>query len=88
VCIGRDAQGVYAMTLTCTHEGCDMGTEGSVSASGVVCDCHGSRFDVDGAVTQGPATSALQHFAVTVDAAGALTIDGATTVASSVRLTV
>jgi cytochrome b6-f complex iron-sulfur subunit len=86
VCIGRDAQGVYAMTLTCTHEGCDMGTQGSVSSSGIVCDCHGSKFDVDGNVTQGPATTALQHYAVTADATGTLTIHGDQSVASSVRL--
>src|SRR5579863_8330679 len=36
LCIGRDAGGIYAMTLTCTHAGCDMGVRGSVSPQGIV----------------------------------------------------
>ena len=45
VCIGRDTADIYAMTLTCTHAGCDMDRSGTVSARGLVCGCHGSRFD-------------------------------------------
>ena len=86
--IARDAQGVYAMTLVCTHAGCDISTQGSVSASGIVCDCHGSRFDVDGNVVAGPASSPLQHYQVSADAGGNLTIDGNVPVASSARLAV
>jgi Rieske Fe-S protein len=85
VAVGRDAGGLYAMTLTCTHAGCNMAMQGNVSASGVVCNCHGSRFNVTGAVTQGPAQDPLTHFAVTVDASGTITVHGDQTVASSVR---
>lgn len=88
VCIGRDANGVYAMTLTCTHAGCDIGTEGSVSPQGLFCGCHGSAFDANGAVVRGPATQPLDHFAVTVDSSGDLTIHGGQTVAASQRLSV
>jgi len=35
--VGRDAKGLYAMTLTCTHAGCNMAVDGDVSASGIVC---------------------------------------------------
>ncbi len=87
-CIGRDADGVYAMTLTCTHQSCNMATQGSVSSSGVSCSCHGSRFDVDGNVTRGPAVSALSHLAVTADASGKLTVHSGTVVAEAVRLKV
>ncbi len=86
VAIGRDADGVYAMTLICTHVGCDMGVDGSVSFDGVVCDCHGSRFDANGAVTRGPANDPLEHFAVLVDEAGELTIDADAVVAAATRL--
>ena len=86
--IGRDAQGVYAMTLICTHQGCDISQQGSVGASGIVCDCHGSRFDANGDVTLGPAQSPLQHFQVTADASGNLTIDGNVPVSASTRLAV
>lgn len=83
--VGRDAGGLYAMTLTCTHAGCNMATNGYVSASGVVCSCHGSRFNATGGVTQGPAQDPLAHFAVTVDASGTITVHGDQTVAASVR---
>jgi nitrite reductase/ring-hydroxylating ferredoxin subunit len=88
VCIARDEAGVYAMTLICTHESCDMTTDGTVSASRIVCRCHGSVFDPNGAVVHGPARSALEHFAVTADAAGNLTIHGGTVVGADVRLAV
>ena len=86
--IGRDQNGVYALTLVCTHEGCDMSTQGTVGSSGILCDCHGSRFDVDGNVLLGPASSPLQHYLVTADAQGNLTIDGNSPVAASTRLAI
>ena len=88
VCIGRDTRGVYAMTLTCTHAGCDIGEMGTVSPQGLVCGCHGSRFDANGNVVSGPAPSALDHFAVTVDSSGNLTIQGGQVADASQRLAV
>lgn len=86
--IGRDGSGVYALTLVCTHEGCDMSTDGTVSSTGIFCACHGSQFDVDGNVLRGPANSPLQHYEVTADAQGNLTIDGNAPVPASTRLAV
>jgi nitrite reductase/ring-hydroxylating ferredoxin subunit len=83
--IGRDSGGVYAMSLICTHASCDMSSQGSVSASGVRCFCHGSSFDVDGNVTGGPARGPLVHYEVTVDAAGEITINGDVTVTETTR---
>ncbi|HEX8791119.1 MAG TPA: Rieske (2Fe-2S) protein [Polyangiaceae bacterium] len=88
VCIGRDSGGVYAMTLTCTHAGCDIGTQGDVSPSGLLCGCHGSRFDANGNVVSGPAPSPLEHFAVSADQAGNLTIHGGQVVDAGQRLAV
>jgi nitrite reductase/ring-hydroxylating ferredoxin subunit len=89
IAVGRDAGGVYAMTLICPHEDCDMGgSDGSVSASGVTCNCHGSRFDVTGVVLQGPARTDLVHYGVTITAAGAITVDTSATVDASVRTAV
>lgn len=88
VCIGRDSNGVYAMTLTCTHMGCNMAVRGNVSPSGIYCACHGSRFSANGKVLSGPANASLQHFAVSADSAGNLTIHGNTDVSSSTRLKV
>ena len=88
VALGRDSGGLYAMTLVCTHAACDMETQGSVSVSGVTCSCHGSRFDANGDVVVGPASSPLEHFEVTVDASGAITINADTVVDASTRTAV
>ena len=86
VCIGRDPKGIYAMTLICTHQGCDIGQDGSISPSGLYCRCHGSQFDADGNVVRGPAPSPLAHFAVSADAAGNLTVNTDAEVDPSTRL--
>jgi Rieske Fe-S protein len=88
VCIGRDAKGLYAMTLICTHQGCDMGQQGSVSAQGLFCGCHGSEFDADGNVLRGPASAPLAHFAVSADASGTVTVHTGTEVDPSTRLVI
>jgi Rieske Fe-S protein len=82
--LGRDSQGLYAMTITCPHQGCDVSPSGSV----LECPCHGSRFDSNGNVLQGPANTGLVHFAVSVDAAGSITVSGGMQVASSARTAV
>ncbi|HTQ03668.1 MAG TPA: Rieske (2Fe-2S) protein [Polyangiaceae bacterium] len=86
--IGRDAGGLYAMTSTCTHAGCDMAVDGNVTSSGVLCGCHGSRFDANGDVVSGPANAPLAHFAVAIDAAGNVTVDGGSKVSASTRTAV
>ena len=88
VAIGRDDGGVYAMTLVCTHAGCDMSSQGSVSFQGVTCNCHGSRFSATGSVTQGPANAPLDHFRVDVDSAGEMTIQADAVVDASARTAV
>ena len=85
VAIGRDSNGVYALTLTCTHEGCNMAVEGTVDFNGVRCACHGARFSANGAVRAGPAPDALVHFAVDIDMAGEMTIRGDQRVDAAVR---
>ncbi len=86
--LGRDDTGLYAMTSTCTHEGCDMIHDGTINDSGASCNCHGSRFDVNGKPIAGPAGATLQHFAVSIDAAGAITVHGGTEVDATVRTAV
>ena len=88
VMIGRDAGGLYAMTITCTHQGCDVEPTGSGSSVRVRCPCHGSAFDRNGAVTHGPANAPLAHFAVEVDASGNVTIRGDKQVGADVRTAV
>ncbi len=90
VAIGRDSGGIYALTLVCTHQGCDIAASpgGQVSFSGIHCGCHGSQFNNQGAVLLAPATRNLDHLAVTADSSGALTIHGQQIVAATDRLVV
>jgi Rieske Fe-S protein len=85
VVIARDSQGVYAMSAICTHAGCFLEDSTGTIAAGLDCPCHGSTFDGNGAVTGGPARSALQHYLVTIDAVGAITADGSQPVDTDVR---
>jgi nitrite reductase/ring-hydroxylating ferredoxin subunit len=86
VAIGRDAGGVYAMTLICTHQQCDMSSGfGIITSTSVTCRCHGSSFDANGNVVNGPARSPLEHFEVTIDAAGEITVNADATVPESTR---
>ena len=49
-----------AFSLTCTHLGCTVEEDGE----GFACPCHGSRFDKDGAVLEGPAKEPLRQLRV------------------------
>lgn len=60
VALFRDAEGVYAVSLTCTHLGCIVKSQ----ADGFECPCHGSRFALDGTVRKGPAPRALAWYQV------------------------
>lgn len=54
----RDERGeLHAVSLRCTHLGCLLRFNGAESSWD--CSCHGSRFDVDGTVLEGPAAKPL-----------------------------
>ncbi len=57
--------GFSALSLVCTHLGCTV----EQNAEGFACPCHDSRFNVDGAVTHGPASKHLAslHIEITED---------------------
>lgn len=86
--VARDAKGVYAMTTTCTHQACDLARQGRISQDRISCGCHGSVFDANGGVVNGPASEPLQHFGVSADAQGNLTVHGGQEVGADVRLAV
>jgi Rieske Fe-S protein len=88
VLIGRDANGLYALTAICTHQQCNMDAApmGTISATGIMCVCHGSRFSTTGAVLMGPATQALRAFALAVGCDGFLYADTKTIVPATQRL--
>lgn len=94
ILLGRDAGGIYAMTSLCTHLGCDLTEAGGLIAadfSQIECSSpcgHGSQFNRDGAVAQGPAGAPLRHWKVTVADDGAILVEIGTEVAVDERAAV
>jgi cytochrome b6-f complex iron-sulfur subunit len=85
VVVGRDANGVYAMSAVCTHAGCLLDDGAQTIAAGLSCPCHNSTFDGSGSVTRGPANTPLQHYAVTIATDGSITVDGSQPVSADTR---
>jgi len=52
-----------AFSTACPHQGCSVA---SVEGAEIVCPCHGSRFDLTGAVLTGPAETGLTSMPVSV----------------------
>ena len=69
----RDAQGMRALSATCTHLGCTVRAD--AESGGFVCPCHGSRYDAQGNVLGGPAPRALSFMQVEQDRRGRLVVD-------------
>jgi glycine/D-amino acid oxidase-like deaminating enzyme/nitrite reductase/ring-hydroxylating ferredoxin subunit len=60
VAVYRDEEGnLHALTARCTHLGCLVSFNSAERAW--ECPCHGSRFDTEGKVLQGPATRPLEQ---------------------------
>ena len=66
--LGRDA--FAALSPICTHLGCTVEIQGSR----IVCPCHGSTYDREGRVLQGPAERALTRYSTSIED-GVLVID-------------
>lgn len=66
----RDAEGLYAISATCTHLGCTVAR----APSGFECPCHGSKFSDRGDVSAGPAPRALPWLQVGRAADGQLVV--------------
>jgi len=67
IIIYRSAAGKFdAHSMQCTHAGCEID---SPNAGGTMsCPCHGSQFNVQGTVLQGPAGQNLASYATVFDA--------------------
>ncbi|MGE5326013.1 MAG: ubiquinol-cytochrome c reductase iron-sulfur subunit [Deltaproteobacteria bacterium] len=65
--------GFFAETAVCTHLGCI--TQWNPEAGQIQCPCHGSKFNRDGKVENGPAPKPLPHFALRLMPDGTLMVD-------------
>lgn len=68
--VRTDETTFVALSAICTHAGCTV--RYAAGSRDVVCPCHGSTFELDGSVTNGPAQSPLDVFAATYDAAASI----------------
>jgi len=81
VAMFKDDDGVYAISTLCTHLGCIVKS----THEGFECPCHGSRFTPDGAVTKGPAPTALPWRKVTLSG-GSYVVDEDETVPAGTKV--
>jgi cytochrome b6-f complex iron-sulfur subunit len=82
--IVRDANGLYALTSRCTHQGVTLSAQ--TAQSKFHCSAHGADFTFNGAVIDGPTSKALQHYALCLLANGNVGLQTATKVDATVRL--
>lgn len=60
VAIVREGNDIYALSLVCTHLGCNV----NVTSKEITCPCHGSVFGLSGEVFKGPADRPLEQLTV------------------------
>lgn len=70
VVIVRQGGRLSALSAVCTHRACDL----EAVKDTLRCGCHGSRFDMNGKVTKGPASRDLPNYAIAVTG-GKVTVD-------------
>jgi cytochrome b6-f complex iron-sulfur subunit len=55
---------LIAVTSICTHQACNVAYMSN--SNNFQCPCHGSEYDINGNVIQGPATMPLQKYSTAV----------------------
>lgn len=60
IAVLREGDRFTALSLVCTHLGCTV----TVTPEGMICPCHGSRFDRTGQVLTGPAERPLARLSI------------------------
>jgi Rieske Fe-S protein len=64
IVLTQPSQGIFkGLSAICTHAGC---TVNRVADGTIDCPCHGSKFNLDGSVANGPATLPLPAKAISV----------------------
>jgi len=66
-------EGLYAMSLVCTHLGCLTTWKPELGI--IACPCHGSKFNRDGSKLEGPAPRPLEWLKVSISDEGDLLVD-------------
>ena len=66
IIVNKDHQ-PKAFEAKCTHLGCAIN---KIEGDAMVCQCHGSRFDLNGKATKGPAKNSLRELTISKDNSG------------------
>jgi Rieske Fe-S protein len=67
VIVVRSAGGTFmAASAVCTHQGCSIRYEAKSGVEELACNCHESRFELDGQLISGPAVIPLRRFQISV----------------------
>ena len=65
VIVIRSQSGSFTATsAVCTHQGCSIRYETNGGTEELACNCHDSRFELDGGVISGPAQTPLRKFEI------------------------
>jgi cytochrome b6-f complex iron-sulfur subunit len=72
-------EGFFSLTAVCTHLGCLTTWQPEINM--ITCPCHGSKFNRDGVVVEGPAPKPLPWLKMWMNDDGELMVDRATKVA-------
>jgi cytochrome b6-f complex iron-sulfur subunit len=72
--VGRTEDGFFALSTVCPHLGCVL--RWLPDERRFHCPCHGSQFELDGRVLNGPARSDLRALELGTDDLGRLLVDG------------
>jgi len=67
----RRGANLFALSSLCTHKHCKLDAEPNRT---FYCPCHGSMFDANGKVTEGPARRNLPVFKMFTDESGDLQV--------------
>lgn len=78
----HDSGGFFARSAVCPHLGCVVEQE----EGGFRCPCHGSRFDSNGELENGPSTRPLKGLWIELDSEGNLVLDASREVPPEWRL--
>ena len=86
VTVFRDHEGMYAISLVCTHLGCIVSYNSGDERFD--CPCHGSKFTLLGKVTKAPAPRALDWFLISALPSGQLMVDRSVTIPLGTKVAV
>ena len=76
----------YAVSAVCPHLGCIANWKSEDGT--IACPCHGSKFDKEGKIIEGPAPRSLPRFTIALDEQGHLVVDKGLIVGDEVILKV